>query len=395
MLKFVLKSYSFRKILILFLIFSGILLISSYLFDKLWLSTSSIPIINLNDVYNPPVDYDNFTKVNLKMINNDLLAIEGNKKFRISGHQSGFEYYDTLMIYYPDTDFDKINKIFILFEDSREPDSIYIVTAKSPEPKIYFNQIFYSSIIVYKINEFSNDAERFRIKNERLTSPQLLANNDTLITQVFNEFNSNIENLGLADCGTNSRILSEICKRFDVPCRVVNLQGGDVDQTGYADHIGYPLHVVCEIYSSKFRKWYVVDPSFGFRFRLRENSDFLNAAEISNRYTFRSVDEILQDSILLTKRSLVGKDYFKYYENVIFTKLEWKNKYVVKLVSVFYGNFNYFLYLYSNNYPPVKNGFYYLGLKTIMYIFIIILFINSVMFVLIKRLFSVKKPNHQ
>lgn len=338
------------------------------------------------------MNYDNFTRVNLKMVSSNLLAIEGNKKFRINEHDSGFEYYDTVVIFFPDVSFDKVNKIFLQFEDSIGPDSIYIVTAKSGEPKIFYNQIFYSSIIVFKINEFTDDTEQFRINSEELARPELLTNNDTLISKVFNEFNSNIDNLGLAECGTNCKILREICNRFEVPCRFVNLQGGDVDQTGYADHIGYPLHVVCEIYSSRLKKWYVVDPSFGFRFKNIGSSEFLNAVEISNRYVFRGVDEIVQDSILLTKRTLVGKDYFKYYENVTFTKLEWKNKYTIKLVSVFYGKFIYFHYLYSINFSPVKNGFYYLGLKTIMYAFIMILFINSVIFVLVKRLFSVKKP---
>ena len=118
----------------------------------------------------------------------------------------------------------------------------------------------------------------------------------------------------------------------------------------------------------------------------------MNAIEVSNKHTFHREDEIVQDSILLTKRTLVGKDYFKYYENVIFTKPEWKNKYLRKLVSVFYGNFNYYLYLFSNNFPGVKNGFYYIGLKTFMYFFMLILYINAVLFLLLRRLFLVKKP---
>ncbi len=175
---------------------------------------------------------------------------------------------------------------------------------------------------------------------------------------------------------------------------MINLQGGDVDQVGYNEYIGYPLHVVCEVYSSKHQKWYVIDPTFGFRFRHRTFHDFLNAVEISNKHTFRREDEIGQDSILLTKRTLVGKDYFKYYENVIFTKPEWKNKYLRKLGSVFYSNFNYYLYLFSNNFPPVKNGFYYVGIKTFMYFFMLILYINAVLFLLLRRLFLVKKPKH-
>jgi hypothetical protein len=175
---------------------------------------------------------------------------------------------------------------------------------------------------------------------------------------------------------------------------LVNLQGGDVDEVGSFDNMGYPLHVVCEIYSSNHQKWYVIDPTFGFRFKYKSFKDYLNAVEISNIHTFRREDEVEQDSILLTKRTLVGKDYFKYYENVIFTKSEWKNKYLRKLVSVFYSKFSYYLYLFSNNFPLVKNGFYYVGIKTFMYFFILILYINAVLFLLLKRLFLVKKPKH-
>jgi len=89
---------------------------------------------------------------------------------------------------------------------------------------------------------------------------------------------------------------------------------------------------------------------------------------------------------------LVGKDYFKYYENVVFTRQEWKNKFLRKLASVFYSNFTYYLTVFSNNYPPIKNGFYYVGIKTFMYFFLFILYTNISMLIIIKRLFEVKKP---
>ncbi len=394
MIKFILESYSFRRIVILTVLSLLLLFAASKIFDLTWGSSSSIPIVNLDDVYSAPVQYDNFNRINLKLVAKDLIAIEGNKKFKLKDHPTGYDYYDTIKVFYPDTSFDKTNKLFLQFEDSGNFDSVYIVIAKSQENQIYYKQIFYSSVIIDKLNKFSDDPEIFRIDSKKLVNIDLLNDNDTLINKVLSYFNSNIDNLGIAECGRNCTVFQEICSNFGVPCRLVNLQGGDVDQVGYYNFIGYPLHVVCEVYSSHHQKWYVIDPTYGFRFRHRTFQDFLSAVEISNKYTFRREDEIDQDSILLTKRTLVGRDYFKYYENVLFSKPEWKNKYLRKLVSIFYGNFNYYLYLYSNNFPIVKNGIYYVGIKTFMYFFMLILYINAVLFLLMRRLFLVKKPKN-
>ncbi|KXK42468.1 MAG: hypothetical protein UZ05_CHB002002982 [Chlorobi bacterium OLB5] len=364
------------------------------IFDKFWGSSTSIPIVNLNEIYSPPIQYENLTGIKLKMTAKDLIAIEGNKKFRILDGSKSFDYYDTVKVYYPDTEFERTNVIFLLFEEKTTPDSIYIVMAKSENKDIYYKQIFYSSIIVKDLNDFSNDPEQFRIDPDNLVSQNLLNDNDSLIQMVFDYFNNNIESLGIAECGTNCNIFQKICNNFGVPCRIINLQGGDNDEVGNYDNIGYPLHVICEIYSSKHKKWYAVDPSFGFRFKEKSFNYYLNAVEISNKHTFHTEEEIIQDSILLTKRSLVGKDYFKYYENVVFSKPEWKNRFLKKAVKIFYGNFNYYLYLFSNNFPAVKNGFYYVGIKSFMYFFIFILYINSVLFLLMQRLFLVKKPKH-
>ncbi|MEO8512658.1 MAG: hypothetical protein ABI543_03800 [Ignavibacteria bacterium] len=395
MIKFILESYSFRKILILTLVTISIIFISSKMFDTAWGSSTTIPIVNLQDVYSFPVQYDNFKRVNIKFTAKDRLGLEGNKRFRIKEHQSGFEYYDTLQIYSPDSTFSKINKIYFQFEDSPETDSIYVVVSHSQESKIYYNQIFYSSVIISTLNEFSEDPSQFRIDPAKLVSTALLNDNDTLINQVLTYFNANIDNLGIAECGRNCEIFLKICSDFNVPARMINLQGGNVNQVGFDDKIGYPLHVVCEIYSSRHQKWYVVDPTFGFRFRERSFNDYLNAVEISNKETFRRDDEIEQDSILLTKRSLVGKDYFKYYENVIFSKPEWKNRFLKKFTSIFYSKFNYYLYLFSNNFPIVKNGFYYVALKTFLYFLILILYINAILGLFLRRLFLVKKPKHR
>jgi hypothetical protein len=371
----------------------AVVLVFSKIFDLMWRSSTTLPIITLGDIYSAPREYDNFSRINMMLIDNNKVVIEGNKKLRLKDHSGGFEYYDTLLISYPESTFEKVNKLFFQFEDSPEFDSLYLVTSKSADSKIFYKQIFYSSAIVNQLNNLSDDQEQFRIAEHKLVDRNLLTNNDTLINQVLDYFNNNIDTLGLAECGTNSLIFKRICDMYNLPCRIINLQGGDIDQTGFDNYIGYPLHVVCEVYSSKFHKWYVIDPSFGFRFAHLQ-IDYLNAVEISNKHTFMREDEIHQDSILYTKRSLVGKDYFKYYENVVFTRNEWKNIYLRKLVSVFYSNFNYYLTVFSNNYPPIKNGFYYVGIKSFMYFFLIILYTNVSMLIIIKRLFEVKKPKN-
>ena len=390
MLKFIIKSYSFKWLVIITIIFIALAVLSSKLFDLAWGSRSSIPILNINDIYKPPLRYDNFTRVNLKLVSKDQLAIEGNKKFKIN-EEHVFDYYDTVKIYYPEASFEQLNKIYLQFEDSPAVDSIDLVISKSPEPTIFYKQIFYSSIIVQHINEFSKDPEEFRIKPEDLVSTELLSNNDTLINQVLKYFNDHKDSLGLAECGRNSEILRDICFKYSVPCRLIGLQGGDADQTGYYNAIGYPLHVVCEIYSSTYNKWYVIDPTYGFRYRQKNTSDFLNGVEISNMYAFMREGEILQDSILSTKRSTVGRDYFKYFENIAY-KMGKGNQFLQKFLRLFYEGFNYNIYHYSNTNAPRKNGTYYIGIKSFMYFILLLLYINSIMFVLTGRLLSAKKP---
>ncbi len=392
MIKFVLESYSFRRILVITAAFVVLLLLSSKVFDLLWKSNTTLPIITLGTIYSAPQEYDNISRINLKLISGNKVVIEGNKRLRLKDKTGNFEYYDTLQIEYPESTFEKTNRFFFQFEDSPYLDSVYLVTAKSEDKNIFYKQIFYSSTIIDGLNYTSTNPSDFRIDPSKLVGTDLLLNNDTVINQVFDYFNNSIDTLGLAECGTNSMIFQRICDKFGLPCRIINLQGGDIDQVGYFENIGYPLHVVCEIYSSKFHKWYVVDPSYGFRFMHWQKNDYLNAVEICNIHTFRREDEIHQDSILFTKRSLVGKDYFKYYENVVFTRQEWKNKFLRKLASVFYSNFTYYLTVFSNNYPPIKNGFYYVGIKTFMYFFLFILYTNLSMLIIIKRLFEVKKP---
>lgn len=392
MFRFFVKSYTFRVISIISVVFIIVVFISSKLFDLYWGSSTTVPIISLNQIYKSPVEYDNFTRVNLLLVSNDFVGIEGNKKFKIFGNNKEFDYYDTVRIFYPDSGAEKINKIILEFENSKTLDSVIFVTSNSSVKSIYYKQIFYSTVMINLLNQYSADTSKFRIHSNQIVPEYLLSNNDTLINAAFNYFNDNISSLGLAECGTNCVIFKTIADKFNLPCRLVWLQGGNIDQTGYYNYIGYPQHVICEIYSSKSNKWYVVDPTFGFRFMNKNNNTFLNAVEISNIHTFKSVESILQDSIFLTRRSIVRKDYFKYYENVIFINHLIQNYFLKTFIKYFYSKFNYSSNCFSNDFPPIQNGFYYMGLKTFMYFFLLILEINSVLLVLTLRLFTVKKP---
>ena len=152
------------------------------------------------------------------------------------------------------------------------------------------------------------------------------------------------------------------------------------------------MHVICEVYSSRNRKWYVIDPTYGFRYKEKNSDEFLNAVEISNKYFFTSEKDILQDSVLFTKRSLLGRDYFKYYENVFFKSNVYLNYPFFKFLQIFFGKFSYKVLHYSNNLQPDKNSYYYLSFKSFIYIIISLIYINLILFLLIRRLFSVKKP---
>ncbi|MFI5211819.1 MAG: hypothetical protein ACHQIH_02975, partial [Ignavibacteria bacterium] len=346
--------------MLLSLIFIAIAYVSSRIFDIKWGSNSSLPMINLNNVYKRPVSYDNLSKVNLVLFKKDMILVESNKKFVLRGSKKSSDYFDTLQIYYPEETFDRVNKIFLRFDGSASEDSIHIVISKSTEKNKFYHQIFYSTVSIQQLNQLSSDVEGFRLKPWELVSNELLINNDSLINNVFTYFNENINYLGLAECGTNCEIFKKLCQNFSVPCRLIGLQGGDEEETGFFNKVGYPMHVVCEIYSSKLQKWYVVDPSFGFRFSNKNDSNYLNAVELSNDYTFMVDDDIRQDSILLTKRSTVGRDYFKYYENVMFSYGN-KDRIIDRIINFFYQRYNNHIYHYSSNYPLMKNGLYYLG----------------------------------
>ena len=60
----------------------------------------------------------------------------------------------------------------------------------------------------------------------------------------------------------------------------------------------------------------VIDPTYGSTYLSLWVP--LNAIEIANREHFRNADDIIQDSVLVTRNTELGKDYFKYYENIFF-----------------------------------------------------------------------------
>lgn len=391
--KFLIKSYVFKRIILisfifLVLIFYGV----NKLFDSIWTNQASIPLLDLEYVYKPPRNYDNFKKLNVKIINKTKFGIESNKVFKIAGHQKNYDYYDTTDIQFPGETSDITNKIFIEYPDTK--DSIFLVIAKAIEKDIFWNQIFLSTVIIEKLNEFSDNPAEFRVNENTLVEQPLLDNNDTLIYKVLNYFEMYKEKLQLGDCGANSAVFRDICTKFNLPCRPVGLQGGDAVKEGYNNYVGYPAHAMCEIYSSKYKKWYVIDPTYGLRFRNAGTEDYLNAIEISNMLFFHREKFIIQDSVLSTKRTMLGRDYFKYYENIYFLKNEKVKEPLSTVLRVFFSKFGYNSYHYTNHLIPLNNGFYYFGTKFFVYILLIILYFNVVLTLMTRRLFSAKKPNH-
>jgi hypothetical protein len=389
--EFVIKSYIFKRLFIASLILVTLIIAGNKLFDKYWNSSCSFALTDLNDVYMPPAEYDNIKKVNLSLIPPGRICIEGNQRFTIIGSGKNFGFFDTVKIIYPADKLSYRNRISLQFEDSKYPDSIYIDVAKSDDKNIYWYQVFLNSVIVNKLNETGKDTAGFRTDKKRLCSQTLLDNNDTLVNRVISYFNTNKDILKLAECGTNTRVFMQICEIYKLPSRIIILQGGNADVLGYNDEIGYPTHVVCEVYSSKYKKWYVIDPTFGVRFKQKGSEDFINAAEISNYYFFLKNKEIQQDSILFTKSpALLERDYFKYYENVYIESGFKPNFLLKKILDLFYRRLNYSAYIYSNITPCIENAKDYLIFKSIMFLVLFSLYTFFVILILSKRLMQSK-----
>jgi len=393
--RFVIESYVFKRIavitaLFLILIFWGF----NKLFDSVWVSYSSVPLLYLNNVYKPPKNYDNLKRLNLALANDNKLAIESNKIFKVAGKQKNYDYFDTTDIQFPDQTNEVTNKIFLEFAGSLHLDSILLVTSKSREKIFFWRQIFHSTVIIEKLNNFSEDSDGFRVNENTLVEQPLLDNNDTLIYKVLNYFETNKEKLNLGDCGVNSATFRDICIKFSLPCRPVGLMGGDASQVGNFTDLGYPAHALCEVYSSKYKKWYVIDPTYGLRFRNTGSDDYLNAVEICNMIFFQREKFIAQDSVLSTKRTTLGRDYFKYYENIYFLPEKLERKSIVKFFQLLFNKFNINGYHYTNLLVPLNNGFYYVGAKSFIYLLLLIIYFNIALAVITRRLFSAKKPKH-
>lgn len=388
MIRFIFHSYIFKRVFFITVGFFVFIQILNTFFDLTWKSDCLIPVTNLNDVYKTPQEYDNFSKLNFKLLTPDKLNIEANKRFIIAAGGKTYDYFDTVNLIRPEKEQPQTNVIYINFENSQTPDSIYLVISKSAFPAINWNQIFYSSVKIEKLNKFSDDTAEFRLKPSTLVSKEMLENNDSLINEAALYFNINKDNLGLRECGTNCQIFKSICDIYSVPCRIVELQGGDATEAGFNVSIGYPMHAVCEVYSSSYHKWYVIDPSYGST-HLYKNIP-LNAVEISNKVFFSMEKEIVEDSVLTTKRHPVNIDYFRYYENIYYESTFHPNLFARNYLKFFYAKYNYLTVVYSNNLPNTKNAREYFLIKSFFYLIITIVYINFIVIILTRRLIKFK-----
>jgi hypothetical protein len=321
----------------------------------------------------------------------DKICIEGNKKFKNADQNNNYDFFDTSNIRFPENVSELNNKIFIKFEDNPYLDSIFLGVSKSEYQNIYWKQIFYSTVFIADLNRFSEHPEKFRTNYSQLVDTTLLNNNDTIINQVIQFFNLNKKNFITGNCFTKSTNFSNVCNIFGLPCRMLLLQGGDANYTGYNDNLGYPIHAICEVYSSKSKKWFVIDPTYGFEFK-KEN-DLLNAVEICNKIFFGREKEIIQDSILSTKSSLVGRDYFRYYENIFYNSNEKTNRIVSGIYKIFYQRYNFSVYQYTNKLLPKQDGFYYVEIKSSLYMILIIFNFNFILVIIAVRLLKYKRVN--
>lgn len=393
LLRFTSHSFIFKRVVIITFYFLLIFFASDKIFDFFWNANSTTPLTNLYDVYKPPQNYDNIKRVNLKLIEPDKIVIEGDKKIKSINNNKNYDFYDTVKIIYPQNGKEFVNKIFFEFEKSTGSDSIFIVITESPANGDVWNQIFYSSVFVSQINNFSNDPIKFRINYTNLVDSSLLNNNDSLINQAITYFNASKDSMAFFDCGENSRYFKYICDKVQLPCRIIFLQGGDANESGLNEYLGYPIHVVCEIYSSRFQKWFVADPTYGFIFKLVNEP--LSAVEISDLFFFRRDYTLKQDTVFFRKRPLLGRDYFKYYENIFyFTKegpLSIYEKVLNRIVHIFYNKFTRNSFHYTNEMNPMKSRFNYILIKSVLYLIIILVYINFIIFILLKRLYLAKR----
>jgi len=386
--RFIINSFVFKKAIIITAFFIALFISANYIFDYLWYSDSFVILNRLDLVYKPPLEYDNITKINLKLENFNKVSIEGNKKFKLVGSSKNYDYYDTVYLNFPEHQVELLNKFFLKFDYSQYNDSIYIVVSKSNEENVYWKQIFLSSVFIDKLNEFDN-SPYFKIENKHFLNEAMLDNNDSLIQLAYNYFNENKNNLKLGNCGMNCSAFKIICEKFNVPCRILILQGGDALNAGLNVSLGYPFHVICEVYSSRIKKWFVVDPSYGVTYS--DEKELQNAVEISNAVFFNKMNRITQDSVLTTKTANLDRDYFKYYENVYYNTNYEPGLIIRNVIRYFYKKFEPRLYQYSSNISKTKDGYYYAGVKSVVFLIILISHFNIILFIVVKRLVMAKR----
>lgn len=391
-----------KKILFATIIFAAAVWISGRIFDSLWASQCYIPLTDLDDVYKPPREYNNIAKIKLKMVDEGTLGIMGNKKFSVIHEATGApdpetaNNYHTVGISYPNEISGRLkNRIYLTFEDSAGPDSIHMITTKSVENGLQYNQISLSSVAVSEINGFDGDAGSFELNPSTYVDRKILSDNDTLINLSIAYFNAAKDTMSISDCGEAGRIFKSVCDRFELPCRTITLQNGNSGAAGLGNEVGYPLHVVCEVYSSRLKKWYVIDPSFGFRFENSIDGNYLNAVEISNRNFFKDEKGLVKDSILFTARNPADIAYFNYYNNVLYSFDGEQSKLVEAVRKHLYKKSNLTVFHFSNELKPGRNALYYVGLKSVMYAGFGFVYLSTLIFLLSKRIHKDKKLKSQ
>ena len=117
MLRFLFHSYIFRRVLLATVGFFVFLLILDKVFDLTWKTVCLAPVTNLKDIYKTPQQFDNFSKLNLKLEAPDKMSLEANKRFIIAGGSKAFDYYDTVNLIRPDKEYAHTNTIYIYFEN--------------------------------------------------------------------------------------------------------------------------------------------------------------------------------------------------------------------------------------------------------------------------------------
>lgn len=371
--KSLIYKHTLRYIIFISIIFVVFVWSSNVIFDKLWGHSCRNPVVDLEEIYAVPKEYNYFPIINLKLLSPTTLCIEGNQKFITLGSNKDYAYYDTVKTNKPDSSFPVNKKIFLKFLNSNKTDSLYLIISHISDKNIFTNQIFYSSVRINYLNKFSSDPEEFRLNKTALVNTYLLNNNDTSINQVINYFDVNKTSLGFtSDCGNDSRIFKSVCDKFNLPCRIIILQGGDSYKAGLDGKLGYPIHAICEIYSSRYKKWYIIDPLFGTVF-IKDHVP-QNAAEISDLVFAKRVSNIVQDSVLTSRSVTLQDDYFNYYRNVYYTSHITKGLFKL-FIEHFYANYLYFQKQNTHKMQNYMDGRLYCALKTLMYLIISVIYI--------------------